>query len=200
MNEYLFSKNTSFLESINGSKISLTKEEFLKIFGTNGNPYNTRKKVERFSWSGSCCPSKFDIWTDSGQKISVDDNKNLVVLYSFAKDKRITTLEILKSLDKEVIKDFENLTIAVWKNEDISAKINNKFNQKGFFICFKNSERNVYDKIGFGSSFNYENFLSYFREGHIFFDSGMYQGNTRNYSQFRGHHKNFWSKLLKNIN
>jgi len=64
-----------------------------------------------------------------------------------------------------------------------------------FFICMKNKKTKLYEKIGFGKPFNFEFFIEKFKTNEIFFDSGMYKGNNRNYSQFRANN-NFWHKLI----
>ena len=70
--------------------------------------------------------------------------------------------------------------------------INNKFNKNGFFICKKIN--NKYEKICFGNSFNFEYFIECIKNKKVIFDSGMYDGNTRNYSHFRG--TCFWDELI----
>jgi len=75
----------------------------------------------------------------------------------------------------------------------MANNINNKFNQKGFFICKKID--NTYQQICFGNPFNFNNFIQFFKTNKIIFDSGMYEGNNRNYSHFRGSGK-FWKELI----
>ena len=70
--------------------------------------------------------------------------------------------------------------------------IDNKFYKKGFFICKKINS--TYEKICFGKAFNFEYFIECIKYKKIIFDSGMYDGNTRNYSQFRG--SCFWNELI----
>jgi len=193
---YLFSKNKETIDKYNGFRLEMTRDQFLMFFGTNA---STRKKLNRYSWSGSCCPKKCDVWTEeSGQKLYVDDSKNIVISYSFSKDKRATKTKILKTFPlptQELLRQ-DSIVIAIWNAEDLARKINNKFNVNGFFICFKNLEKTCYESIKFGSAFDYDIFLKAFKNGEIIFDSGMYQGNNRNYSQFRAKQKSFWSKLL----
>lgn len=70
--------------------------------------------------------------------------------------------------------------------------IDNKFNKKGFFICKKIND--TYENICFGKKFNFEYFIECIKIKKIKFDSGMYDGNNRNYSQFRG--TSFWNDLI----
>jgi len=70
--------------------------------------------------------------------------------------------------------------------------IDNKFDKKGFFICKKIGS--TYEKICFGRAFNFEYFIECIKNKKIIFDSGMYDGNSRNYSQFRG--SCFWNELI----
>ena len=53
----------------------------------------------------------------------------------------------------------------------------------------------MYDKICFGKPFNFNFFVENIKTDIVIFDSGMYQGNNRNYSQFRSSNK-FWNKLI----
>lgn len=70
--------------------------------------------------------------------------------------------------------------------------IDNKYNQKGFLFV-KRLEINM-KKICFGKPFDFEYFIECVKNNKIIFDSGMYDGNTRNYSQFRGTY--FWKELI----
>jgi hypothetical protein len=86
----------------------------------------------------------------------------------------------------------DNIVIALWRRPKLTQHINNKFNKKGFFICKK--IENKYEKICFGKPFNFEYFIDCLKNEKIIFDSGMYDGNTRNYSHFRGSY--FWDELI----
>jgi len=74
----------------------------------------------------------------------------------------------------------------------MKTHIDNKYDKKGFFICKKIG--NTYEKICFGKAFNFEYFIECIKNKKIIFDSGMYDGNSRNYSQFRG--SCFWNELI----
>ena len=159
----------------------LERSDFIKIFG-NPNP----AKNNRYSWSGSCVPT-YNKWNSNGQILSINENNDIVIIYSFSKDSRSMKEDFPTFLKND------NIIIALWKSEKMKLHINNKFNKKGFFICKKIGA--TYEKLAFGSPFNYEYFIQCIKYGKIIFDSGMYDGNNRNYSQFRGG-SSFWDELI----
>lgn len=176
--EYLFSKKTPILNSLNGESIKMDRKTFIRTFGTP-NP----KKNGRFSWSGACVPS-YGKFNDFGQKIVIDDE--IRIIYNKDHDKRDAKPE-LKNGD---------ITIAIWKEEKMKTHIERKFNQNGFFICRKKG--NVYNSIAFGAPFTYETFINNIKTGLVFFDSGMYMSNQRNYSHWRAK-KDFWNSLITEV-
>lgn len=54
----------------------------------------------------------------------------------------------------------------------------------------------IYEKICFGRPFDFNYFVENIKNFNIIFDSGMHEGNSRNYSQFRSNINNFWNKLI----
>jgi hypothetical protein len=179
--EYLFSRNKQFLENINNwdkNKNFISRLQFIEYFGTIKN--------NRYSWSGSCVPTYGD-YNNCGQKLEFDQNLNLCIFYSFDKDIRE---------NKHTYPDFikKDIMIAIWKREKLEKNINNKFNINGFFICKKIN--NVYQKICFGEKFDYLCFVENIKNKNIIFDSGMYEGNSRNYSKFRSSSNKFWDNLI----
>ena len=177
--EYLFSKKKKYLDYYNNN-LSVTRTEFMKYFGS----FNVVK--QRYSWSGKCMP-KYNIWNEYGQKFICNEHDDLLIVYNSKYDHKHQNIpDILVN---------KNIVIAIWTRDKLYRHVNNKFNQKGFIICRKDNN-NVYTNIYFGKSLTYEMFMQYFKEGSIFLDSGMYDGNNRNYSQFRAN-KSFWEKLLE---
>jgi hypothetical protein len=158
----------------------LGRSDFIKTFG-NPNP----KKNNRYSWSGSCVPT-FNSWNSNGQILSITENNDIVAYYSFSKDTRSIKNDFPTFLQND------NIVIALWLSSKMKPHIDNKFNKKGFFICKKVG--NTYEKICFGKAFNFEYFIECIKSKKIIFDSGMYDGNSRNYSQFRG--SDFWNELI----
>jgi hypothetical protein len=143
------------------------------------------QKKNRYSWSGKAVPT-YDDWNLNGQKLIVLENNDIVIYYSFVNDMRD-----IKDSMPEFLKN-GCIIIAVWIEAKMKAHIENKFNNKGFLMCKKTD--NKYDKISFGKPFDFEYFIECIKNKKIVFDSGMYEGNSRNYSQFRG--TSFWNELI----
>jgi hypothetical protein len=140
--EYLFSKDKKFINEKNNwsvDYVKITRDEFIKIFGTQ-----KETKNNRYSWSGSCV-HKYNIWNECGQKLIITKTNDICIYYSYSKDKRkINIPDYLKK---------DDILIVFWKNEKMEKHINNKFNNKGFFIIKDNK------KICFGKPFNFEHFI-----------------------------------------
>lgn len=180
--EYLFSKDRPTLVQYNNDDFSCTRVEFLHMFG-KPNP----KKNNRYAWSGACVP-KFGAWNAFGQTLEITPEKDIVAYYSHAHDTRDATLL------NPWLQTRPQIMIAVWKYDRMRKNIEDKFNDKGFFICKKSAD--VYHTICFGTPFNYDDFLAAVSNNKIIFDSGMYEGNTRNYSTFRSNANDFWNERI----
>jgi hypothetical protein len=179
--EYIYSTKCNYIQ-IKSDQIK-TRDDFLKIFGT---PKDHNGEL-RYSWSGMCIP-KYNIYNKYGQILIVDHYNNIIIKYNYLLDQRMDKFDIIpRSLQTGEI------VLAVWKHEIMRAKIEDKFNCGGFFICKKVG--NTYNSIDFGRKFNYNSFIKGIKSADIFFDSGMHQGNSRNYSQWRAN-KNYWETLL----
>jgi hypothetical protein len=161
-------------------EVKLSRTDYIRCFG-NPNP----NKNNRYSWSGSCVP-RYNIWNANGQNLTVLENNDIVIYYSFSNDTRDVKVNFPDFLKNG------NIIIAIWKSEKMKPHIDKKFNHNGFFICKKID--NKYENICFGKSFNFEYFIECIKNKKIIFDSGMYEGNSRNYSHFRG--SQFWNDLI----
>ena len=194
-NEYVF-ENPQYCIYFTGRSKFEKREDFLRIFGKPN-----ELKGGRCSWSGSPCP-KIECFNDFGQRLIVDTNKDILAIYSYSEDKRADKAEIVP---QEL--QIENLVIARWygktsptakkKDKCLKAKLEDKFNDKGWFTC-KTDENGLYCKICFGKPMNYDEWIELVKQGIVFFDSGMYQGNKRPYSQWRANN-NFWDSLITEI-
>ena len=172
---YIFDKESPY---------KLTRDNFLKIFGSP-NP----KKNNRYSWSGKVFPKYGLKYNYAGQRIRFLENEDLVIEYSYLNDTREEKISF-----PEDFKTTEPIELARWTKCKLEKHILSKFGVKGFYICKKNKE-NVYDKICFGKVIDFQFFKTGLETNKIILDSGMYQGNSRKYSQFRAD-KSLWYDLI----
>lgn len=173
--EYVFlhGRGKNKINEIN-STYQITRKQFLEIFG-KPNP----DKGNRLSWSGTPCPTYYGDITSFGQELTMDENGNIVILYHYSKDKRSNKASVVP-----VNMQCENLILARWKKETLKRKLEDKFNQNGWFTVSTDAH-GQYEKIHFGEAMNYASWIELFKTKKVFFDSGMYDGNTRPYSQWR---------------
>lgn len=160
--------------------------EFLKYFGKPN-----MKKSGRLSWSGEPAPT-IKGYNSFGQILQVDQDENILACYSYSKDTRLNKSELIPLHFRR-----DNLVIAKWLKDSIKEKVERKFNNRGWFKCFKDA-LGVYKSIGFGDPINYSDWIGLVRVGVVFFDSGMYAGNVRPYAQWRANN-NYWDELVKEI-
>ena len=161
----------------------MTRDEFLQVFGAPN-----IEKENRYSWSGIPCP-KISEFNTFGQKLEIDKNNNILAVYNFNEDNRKNKKTIVP---KQFQKDY--LVIASWSSEVMKKRVEKKFNKLGWFKCLKD-KNGVYSGIVFGDPINFINWIKGAKKGSIFFDSGMYQGNPRPYSQWRADNK-YWDSLI----
>ena len=114
---------------------------------------------------------------------------NIKIYYNFRKDARTNKRSLVpRKLQKS------RLLLAQWDAKWMRSKVEDKFNKSGWFKCKKNAD-GVYTNIVFGDPINYRFWLKDVKKGLIYFDSGMYQGNSRNYSQWRADNS-YWDLLV----
>lgn len=191
-NIYVFT-NPTYTSLFKGKNKHEKQDSFVKIFGKPN-----MSKGGRYSWSGSPCP-KIGLYNDFGQTLVITNNKDIVTLYSYSHDKRANKATIIP---QEL--QIDNLEIARWYGEHspsskrtdkcLKSKLEDKFNDKGWFTC-KTNKTGEYVKICFGKPIDYDEWLRLVKKGVVFFDSGMYEGNVRPYSQWRANN-NFWDSLI----
>lgn len=191
-NIYIFTSD-EYKHLFKGDKKYKKQDSFLMIFGKPN-----EKKDGRYSWSGEPCP-KIGNYNSFGQKLEITKNKDIVVIYSYEHDKRV---------DKNIIVPKELhvglIELARWygvkspstsrADKCLKDKLEDKFNDKGWFTC-KKDKAGVYQKICFGKPINYDEWIKLVEQGIVFFDSGMYQGNKRPYSEWRANN-NLWDSLI----
>ncbi len=190
-NEYIF--NDPAFSAVFTAKTAVgRRDRFLEIFGKPN-----IEKGGRFSWSGEPCP-KIDKYNKFGQRLIVTANNDIIAEYSYSQDLRPNKDKIVPDILQQ-----ENLQLALWygstvpngkRGKCIKDKLEDKFNKNGWFTC-KTNKNGVYEKICFGLPMTFDNWITLVKRGIVFFDSGMYQGNKRPYSQWRANN-NYWDSLI----
>ena len=162
----------------------ITRDDFIKIFGKPN-----FKKGGRCSWSGEPIP-KINKYSKFGQILLVDEEENILIKYNYDKDLRQNKSEIVPSNMQKT-----DLIIAKWDKQSLKPKLEKKFNGFGWFKC-KKDNNGFYNKIVFGDPINWVNWIKGVNSGLIFFDSGMYVGNNRPYSEWRANNE-YWDSLIR---
>lgn len=181
--DYYIYKDPSNYDIFTGSTIPVRKDQFLKIF-TRPNPNNK----DRYSWSGTSCP-KLNSWTPQGQTLIINENQDIQIFYSYEKDTRTNKDSIIPYKFK-----LNNLLIAQWNKFSIQEKLERKFNQNGWITCKTNSQGEI-DRLCIGNPINFQTWINWVKTKDVFFDSGMYEGNPRPYSQWRANNS-LWNHLI----
>ena len=119
----------------------------------------------------------------------VDNNDTITIIYDYSNDPRANKAQIIPI---EFQRD--NLILASWSRNWLEPKLTDKFSQNGFFKCYRNAN-GIYDRIAFGEPMDFDDWLKLVRQGIVYFDSGMYVGNNRNYSQWRANN-DYWDSLM----
>lgn len=191
-NEYIF-KTPPYNSLFSGSTASEKQNAFCRMFGKPNEAKNGR-----FSWSGSPIPK---IWqyNSFGQIMVIEENLDIVIYYSFSQDFRYNKFEIIPPQLQH-----DEIQIARWygvanpllsrRGKTLKDKLEDKFDDLGWFTC-KTDSIGAYDKICFGSPITFENWINLVDSGIVYFDSGMYEGNKRPYSQWRADNS-YWNSLI----
>lgn len=168
----------------NDEEKNIDRNRFMEIFGKP----NENKKG-RYSWSGTPIPNFNSPSKYNGSEMLFDDDMNIVIVYNYSKDPRDNKSQIVPlELQQEA------LVLARWNRDNLKAKLTQKFGQHGWFKCNKDAN-GIYNQIAFGEPMNFDNWIKLVEKGVVFFDSGMYVGNPRNYSQWRANN-NYWESLI----
>ncbi len=173
-------------------KTSLEKRDsFIRMFGKPN-----EKKGGRHSWSGEPCP-KIAGFNRFGQKLMITAKKDIVAVYDYREDKRDNKNDIIPDEIRDGL-----IVLARWYGEKspnpkakcLKARVEDKFNDKGWFTCKKDSS-GAYKEVCFGEPMNFDSWLKLVQQGIVFLDSGMYIGNNRKYSQWRSNNS-YWDSLI----
>ncbi len=173
-------KVTTFIDKkpdtmlLDGNEMSKTsKKKFWDKYGSE----KKSTKTTIGGWSINKC-------NKCGQKIIVDGDNNICVLYDYKQDTR-ENKEILQ-LNKEPH------IIMQWNSSTLKHTIENKFNKKGFFKLKKIG--NKFETICFGKKITFDVWIAEFKKGIIYHD-GYSKLNGRERHVFRASNK-FWDELI----
>ena len=163
---------------------SMSRAQFLQIFGHHSKPH-------RWSWSGTAAP-KIRQWNSFGQQMRISSSSSIQVIYDYKYDQRIDKSSIVP----EKYRNGENV-IAEWTSDYIKERVENKFNNLGWFKC--KLENGVYKTIVFGEPFDIKQWLFGVESGSIYLDCGMYydelKDNARPYMNWRADNS-YWDSLI----
>lgn len=161
----------------------LSRNDFLRAFGDDPST------LGRYSWSGKVFP-RVNHTNLAGQTMAVLDNSDIIARYDYTRDLRGTK-------DADVPKHLRvvDLALASWEHGTMRSRVENKFNQLGWFKCLTDSS-GIYTTIKFGKPITFETFIMLVRTGDVFLDCGMYQGNPRPYMNWRASSA-VWDRLAE---
>jgi hypothetical protein len=147
------------------------------------------EKENRLSWSGKPIP-KIDQWNGFGCILLVCPNNDIEIVYDYQRDLRLDKESIVPQRYRQ-----SPIVIARWDATKLAKKVNDKFNQKGWFTC-KTDNFGVYHQICFGDPITFNNWIYLVKIGVVFYDSGMYETNPRPYAQWRANNS-YWDSLIR---
>lgn len=136
---------------------------------------------------GEPCPKVGD-FNKFGQKLDITPERDIVVIYDFSSDEREDKYSIVPT-------QFQNgmIILARWFGENsptsnrqdkcLKYKLEDKFNDMGWFTC-KKTAMELIKKFALVAQLILILGLSLLKK-ELSFDSGMYEGNPRPYSQWR---------------
>ena len=142
-----------------------------------------------YSWSGKPSPYRVtDGFNEYGQAIVINSDDSVSVTYSYSKDRR-------ENKSKVVPKKFqtENLKLFGWSADWLKNKVENKFNQHGWFKC--NTKNEKFYEIIFGDRITLSKFLSWVKNGEVILDTRLKEtrpDNTDRYGMMWRAPINFW--------
>ncbi len=162
----------------------ISRDDFFYFFGTP-----TPSKGGRLSWSGKVFP-KVDSINDCGQQMSVTADGSVEIHYQYSFDKQGD-----KSKRLPAHLQADDLLLARWTSENLAKRLENKFNKLGWFKCIQESKgHGRYIGIQFGRPITFPTWIALVKQRVVYLDSGMYQGNSRPYSNWRADNR-LWTSL-----
>ena len=163
------------------SNSKISRDEFFQIFATP-NP----KKNNRLSWSGEVFPKVGKV-NKFGQVLTVQSDGEVRAEYSFEEDQRLDKNRIVPA-------DFRNgrHILGRWKAATLQSRLEEKFKVNGWIKCVRSQNgAGPYSELWVGAPIRFEDWIASVKNGEVYLDSGMYQGNNRPYQSWRANN-NYW--------
>ena len=159
-------KNETFLKAFGMWRDAADDAHQYKV-GEEIKTWKSIGKDEYYSWSGTPSPNKVpDGFNSFGQALVINQNNSISITYCFSKDTR----EDKSDLVPEEFQ-IENLKLFGWSNEWLTKKVENKFNEHGWFKC--NIKEEKFYEIIFGDKITVIEFLKWLRNGDVVFDTRL---------------------------
>jgi len=174
-------KVTTFIDKIpncafiNGMEISLKNKTEKSMFWEK---YGCKKETNDITIGGW----KIDKYNKCGQKLCVDDDNNILILYNYEYDERENKDPLFKTPH----------IIMKWNADTLKNTIENKFNKKGFIKCIKHN--NKFIKLCFGPPITFNLWINEIKKGNIYHD-GYSKLNGRGRHVYRASNS-FWNQLI----
>ena len=117
---------------------------------------------------------------------------NVTAIYAYESDQRDNKEDIVpKNLRHGEI------VLASWKSASLASRLERKFKKHGWFKCIQEDKgHGKYIAIQFGGPIEFPDWIKLVRQGIVFLDSGMYDGNNRPYSNWRADNR-VWDELVE---
>jgi len=173
-----------------------------------------------FSMSGTHIPTYINDVSYIGLSL-VEKNSDILITYSFSKDQRLNKVEVIPSEFKK-----DNILIYKWHGTDISfnkfkndvvveklpidvklegpkatvsleERIRRKFGIHGMVVGMHDKNRKFYG-LKFLKSITYQEWISFFKEKNVKYDTALTTRNKRPYNQWRSD-KKFMETLVEEI-
>ena len=177
------------------------RDHFLRIFGT---PYQgpEKRKLGRYSWSGRVSP-KIGGYNEYGQRLEINPAGDIFAMYDFQYDCRPGKTRIVP-----IPLQSSKIIIATWTvaggisgtgryYKGLKNLVEDKFGQNGW-VKFVQDSSDRFIEMWIGNPLNFGKWIDLVKNGTVFLDSGMYQGNPRPYQNWRASNS-YWKDAADHI-
>lgn len=132
-------------------------------------------------------------FSNEGQRIVINDDNSISVVYSYTHDAR-------RDRDERVPEEFriEDLTLISWSERTLTDFVENKFGVNGWFKGIIDRTTGRYTALIFGEPITFDRFLEDVRDSHIYFDTRLKERRPDNTDRFGMNwraNNTFWEEM-----